>query len=229
MSSFKQKLKSILNDSSSIKNTSNINEQQFDQFLLKTYRKIKRDNTPQSITSRINNTPNYSNKKKTRTLFFESSKNINKYTKYISSNTAERMSQTISLIKNQNYNNKYDIFFNKINKCLNKNSKMKRKIQRDYEYIIKDNNNNNNRRFNIINRPKYVFHNNTINNEYFYKNKNIIDMRAIFENNKENLKINKRKRKNEVYNQYNFKKGKLDFGNFFNQFSNKQKYINFNF
>ena len=59
MNSFKQKLRSLLNDSSSIKDTSNI-DQKFEQFLLRTYRKIKLDNTRQSLlVSTYKN--NYSN------------------------------------------------------------------------------------------------------------------------------------------------------------------------
>ena len=49
MSTFKQKLKSLLNDTSSLNDTSNV-EKKFDQFFLRTYRKIKKDNTRQSIS-----------------------------------------------------------------------------------------------------------------------------------------------------------------------------------
>ena len=48
MTSFKQKLKTLLNDSSSLKDMSNF-DKKFDQFFLRTYRKIKKDNTRQSI------------------------------------------------------------------------------------------------------------------------------------------------------------------------------------
>ena len=46
MTSFKQKLKTLLNDSSSLKDMSNF-DKKFDQFFLRTYRKIKKDNTRQ--------------------------------------------------------------------------------------------------------------------------------------------------------------------------------------
>ena len=42
MSTFKQKLKSLLNDTSSLNDTSNV-EKKFDQFFLRTYRKIKKE------------------------------------------------------------------------------------------------------------------------------------------------------------------------------------------
>ena len=250
-SSFKQKLKYILNDSSSIKlkNNSTIDDQQFDQYLLKTYKKIKRHNTPQLITYTINATHTTKNRT-TRNFFFEESKNNNKYKKGISPNTAERMMQTFSLVKNKKEeqnsmrsfgNNKYDIFFSKINKFLNKNSKIKRKIQRDCDYIIKDINNTNcnnnnykinniNNRFSTINKTKSFFENNTIKNNFnFTKNKIIHNMRRIFEISKDNTSIDKGKGIIDESCKYNFRKGKLDFANYYNQFRNRKKYLNFKF
>ena len=101
MSSFKQKLKSLLSDSFSLKDASNI-DQKFDQFLLRTYRKIKRDNTRQSImVSKYEN--NFSNNfHKTSRNFFVGNSNISRKKRGISPNIAKRMVQTFSLVKNEN-------------------------------------------------------------------------------------------------------------------------------
>ena len=175
MNSFKQKLRSLLNDSSSIKDTSNI-DQKFEQFLLRTYRKIKLDNTRQSLlVSTYKN--NYSNnfRKTTRNSINNHSK-ISEKKRGISSNIAERMAQTFSLMKNENSNSIYnnfqsDMFYNAINKYMNNSSKIKRKIQRGIDYIIQDKNNST-IRYSGNNRPKSLF-NKTINiNNIYSNNKN---------------------------------------------------------
>ena len=166
MNSFKQKLKSLLNDSSSLKDTSNI-DQKFEQFLLRTYRKIKLDNTRQSLlVSTYKN--NYSNnfRKTTRNLFMYNTK-ISGKKRGISPNIAERMAQTFSLMKNEKsrsiYNNfKSDMFYNALNKYMDNSSKIKRKIQRSIDYIIQDKNNSTISRYSNNNRPKSVI-NNSIN------------------------------------------------------------------
>jgi len=234
MNSFKQKLKSLLNDSSSIKDTSNI-DQKFEQFLLRTYRKIKLDNTRQSLlVSTYKN--NFSNnfRKTTRNSFINNSK-ISEKKRGISPNIAERMAQTFSLMKNENssniYNNfKSEMFYNALNKYMNNSSKIKRKIQRSIDYIIQDKNNST-IRYSANNRPKSLF-NKTININNIYsnnKNKTIYNIRKIYENNNE--KISKEKEKDITGESFrnNLRKGKIDFNDYFNQFRNRQKYINFNF
>ena len=220
MNSFKQKLKSLLNDSSSIKDTSNI-DQKFEQFLLRTYRKIKLDNTRQSLlVSTYKN--NFSNnfRKTTRNSFINNSK-ITENKRGISPNIAERMAQTFSLMKNENssniYNNfKSEMFYNALNKYMNNSSKIKRKIQRSIDYIIQDKNNST-IRYSGNNRPKSLF------------NKTIYNIRKIYENNNEKLSKEKEKDITGESFRNNLRKGKIDFNDYFNQFRNRQKYINFNF
>ena len=234
MNSFKQKLKSLLNDSSSIKDTSNI-DQKFEQFLLRTYRKIKLDNTRQSLlVSTYKN--NFSNnfRKTTRNSFINNLK-ITENKRGISPNIAERMAQTFSLMKNENssniYNNfKSEMFYNALNKYMNNSSKIKRKIQRSIDYIIQDKNNST-IRYSANNRPKSLF-NKTININNIYsnnKNKTIYNIRKIYENNHEKLSKEKEKDITGESFRNNLRKGKIDFNDYFNQFRNRQKYINFNF
>ena len=233
MNSFKQKLKSLLNDSSSLKDTSNI-DQKIEHFLLRTYRKIKLDNTRQSLlVSTYKN--NYSNnfRKTTRNSFMYNTK-ISGNKRGISPNIAERMAQTFSLMKNEKsrsiYNNfKSDMFYNALNKYMDNSSKIKRKIQRGIDYIIQDKNNSK-IRYSKNNRPKSVI-NNSININDIYsnnKNKTINNIRKIYDNNE---RISKEKEKDITGESFrnNLRKGKIDFNDYFNQFRNRQKYINFNF
>ena len=230
--SFKQKLKALLNDSPPFKDMSNI-DQKFDQFLLRTYRKIKKDNTRQSIivSNFDNNYSNY-NRKTTRNFLFNNKKSGNK--RGISPNIAERMVQTFSLMKEENSKNIYnnyqsEKFYNAINKYMQNSSKIKRKIQRDIDYITKDKYNSTIKCSSRINRPKSVFNNNTINNFYpSNKNKTIDNRRKIFETNKERA-IKQKEDKNGGIFRNHIKKGKIDFNDYFNQFRNRQKFINFNF
>ena len=237
MNSFKQKLKSLLNDSSSLKDTSNI-DQKFEQFLLRTYRKIKLDNTRQSLlVSTYKN--NYSNnfRKTTRNLFMYNTK-ISGKKRGISPNIAERMAQTFSLMKNEKsrsiYNNfKSDMFYNALNKYMDNSSKIKRKIQRSIDYIIQDKNNSTISRYSNNNRPKSVI-NNSININSIYsnnKNKTINNIRKVYENNNERISKEKDREKDITGESFrnNLRKGKIDFNDYFNQFRNRQKYINFNF
>ena len=236
MNSFKQKLKSLLNDSSSLKDTSNI-DQKFEQFLLRTYRKIKLDNTRQSLlVSTYKN--NYSNnfRKTTRNSFMYNTK-ISGKKRGISPNIAERMAQTFSLMKNEKsrsiYNNfKSDMFYNALNKYMDNSSKIKRKIQRGIDYIIQDKNNSTISRYSKNNRPKSVI-NNSININDIYsnnKNKTINNMRKIYDNN-ERISREKDREKDITGESFrnNLRRGKIDFNDYFNQFRNRQKYINFNF
>ena len=235
MNSFKQKLKSLLNDSLSLKDTSNI-DQKFDQFLLRTYRKIKRDNTRQSIiVSKYQN--NYSNNfKKTSKNFFMNNSKISRKKRGISPNIKNRMAQTFSRLKNENSMNIYnkyqnEIFYNEIHKCMDNSSKINKKIQRNIDYIIRDRNNST-IKYAGVNRPKSVINNKAINNIYSNnknKNRTIYNIRKIYENNIEKTPKEKEKKIIGESFRYNLSRGKIDFNDYFNQFRNRQKYINFNF
>ena len=234
MTSFKQKLKALLNDSSSLKDMSNI-DKKFDQFLLRTYRKIKRDNTRQSFISSNYNNYSINNRKTTRNFYISNNINKSGNKRGISPKIAERMAQTFSLMKEENsksiYNNFRDeIFFNAINKYLKNSSKIKRKIQRDIDYITKDKNNSS-IKYQGMNRPKSVFNNNTININKFYSsnnNKTIYNKRRMYETINEKSMKEIEDKKGESF-RYSVRKGKIDFNDYFNQFMNRQKYINFNF
>ena len=229
MNSFKQKLKSILNDSSSLKDMSNI-DQKFDQFLLRTYKKIKRDNIRQSIM-----VSNYitSDRKTTRNIF-KPNTIISESKRGISPKTAHRMAQTFSLMKNDNSKNNYsnyknETFYNALNRYLNNSSKIQRKIQRDMDYITKDSYKPK-IKASGANRSKSFLNNNTINvNYYSSKNKTINSMRKMFENTFDKSPKEREKDINGETFRINLRKGQIDFSDYFNQFRNRQKYINFNF
>ena len=170
MTSFKQKLKSLLNDSSSIKDMSNI-DQKFDQFLMRTYKKIKKDNAPKSIivSKYSNNTP-----KVTRN-YIQINSHQRKNNRGISPNIAKRMAQTFSLMNKENsMNNQNEDFYNVLNKYLDNSTKMQRKIQKSIDYITKDIYTSKSK-CSGINRTKSVFNFNAINmNSHSHKNKIII-------------------------------------------------------
>ena len=232
MNSFKQKLKSILNDSSSLKDMSNI-EQKFEQFLLRTYKKIKRDNVRQSIM-----VSNYSTSdRKTTRNIYNPNTNIPGSKRGFSPKTAHRVAQTFSLMKNDNSNNNYyynnfknETFYNAINRYLNNSSKIQRKIQRDIDYITKDSYKSK-IKASGANRAKSLFNNNnTINiNYYSSKNKTINNMRKMFESTFDKPSKEREKDINGETFRTNLRKGQIDFSDYFNQFRNRQKYINFNF
>ena len=216
MTSFKQKLKSLLNDSSSFKDISNI-DQKFDQFFMLTYKKIKKDNAPQSLlVSKYSNNPH----KSTRN-YFKTNYRRSEINRGISPKTAKSMVETFSLINKENLYNNYqsENFYNSINRYLDNSSKIQRKIQKSINYINKDNYNSRSK-YSMINRPKSVFNNRS---NHSNKNKtNIQNMTKIFEKT-----IYSSSKKRESYKN-NLRKEKLDFCDFFNQFRNRQKYIKFN-
>ena len=225
MNSFKQKLKSILNDSSSLKDMSNI-EQKFEQYLLKTYKKIKRDNIRQSIMVSYYST----NERKTTRNIFKRNTSLSGNKRGISPKTAHRMVQTFSLMKNTNSNsfynkNNYDTFYNALNRYLSNSSKIQKKIQRDIDYITKENYKSK-IKVSGINRSKSLFNNNTINlNNHTSKNKTINSMKKMFESTFDGCS----KEREKDIGRTNIRIGKIDFGECFNQFKNRQKYNNFNF
>ena len=175
MSSFKQKLKYLLSDSFSFKHPLNT-EQKFGQIILKTYRKIKLDNSRQSIllsTYKNNSSKNIKTKVKNKLLHeiinSSQNKNINP-TKNI-----ENMIQTLSLIKYQNSRNykKKDLPGN-ICKNLNDTSKINQKIWRNIDYF-KNENSLSNHTYKICNRPKSSFNNKNIksSNKIIYNLKQV--------------------------------------------------------
>ena len=221
MSTFKQKLKSLLNDTSSLNDTSNV-EKKFDQFFLRTYRKIKKDNTRQSISifECKKTFPNDYRKVKKDLFLNHSITSGNK--RCISPKIAERMAQTFSLMKNENSKNIYNdyksgIFYNTINKFMDNSSKLKMKIQKGIDSFNKD---KYKAKVNFsgisgINQSKNHFNSYIIKDIFFIKkNKTIY------------------KTKKEISGEsfrFNIRKGKLDFNNYFNQFRNRQKFINIDF
>ena len=219
MTSFKQKLKTLLNDSSSLKDMSNF-DKKFDQFFLRTYRKIKKDNTRQSINFSECKKFFSNNYRKVKKDLALNNSNISGNKRGISPKIAERMAQTFSLIGNENSKNncyndyKSGIFYNTLNKFMDNSSKLKIKIQRDIHYINKDRYKST-VKFTGINPSKSKFNNYIINNIYSTK-KN----KSNYSNTKEFSGENIR---------FNIRKGKLDFNNYFNQFRNRQKFININF
>ena len=220
MASFKQKLKSLLNDSSSFKDTTNI-DQKFDQFFMLTYKKIKKDNAPQSLL-----VSKYSNNSRKSTLnYFKTKSHRYEINRGISPKTAKNMVETFSLLNKENSYNNYqsDNFYNSINRYLDNSSKIQRKIQKSIDYISKDNYNSRSK-CSMINRPKSVFNYN-INNKINHSNKNktnIHNIKKLFEKT-----IDNSSKKKETFRK-NPRKDKLDFSVFFNQFRNRQKFIKFN-
>ena len=226
MTSFKQKLKSLLNDSSSFKDMSNI-DQKFDQFLMRTYKKIKKDNAPKSImvSKYSNNTP-----KVTRN-YIQTKSYRRQNNRSISQNIAKLMAQTFSLMNKENsMNNQNEDFYNTLNKYLDNSTKMQRKIQKSIDYITKDIYTSKSK-CSGINRPKSVFNFNAINNmnSQSHKNKIIDNMMTILEKTNNNSSIKKESEIKSTGFRKNLRKEKLDFCDYFNQFRNRQKFIHFNF
>ena len=219
MTSFKQKLKTLLNDSSSLKDMSNF-DKKFEQFFLRTYRKIKKDNTNKSINFSECKKFFSNNYRKIKKDLVLNNSNISGNKRGISPKIAERMAQTFSLIGNENSKNNFyndyksGIFYNTLNKFMDNSSKLKIKIQRDIHYINKDRYKST-VKFTGINPNKNNFNSYIINNIYSTKK------------NKSNYS-NKKEFSGESF-RFNIKKGKLDFNNYFNQFRNRQKFININF
>ena len=153
MTSFKQKLKSLLTDSSLFKDMSNI-DQKFDQFFMLTYKKIKKDNAPRSsLVSKYSN-----NSHKSIRNYFKTKSQHYEINKGISPKTAKSMIETFSIIDKEKLYNNYqsEKFYNSINKYLDNSSKIQRKIQKSIDYINKDNYNLKSK-CSMINRPKSIF------------------------------------------------------------------------
>ena len=152
MSSFKQKLKALLNDSSSFQNAIN-NEQKFGQIMIKIYRKVKSCNNIQSKLLINYKTYSFENINYQKDKYFPEKKDyFSKNKKGISQKTAINMIEALSLLRNYNSRNcNKDPFYEKMNKYLNDTSKTNHKIQRDLFYFKIDYSNHNYSRYN---RPK---------------------------------------------------------------------------
>ena len=213
MSSFKKKLREILDDSTTFKSPSN-NDEKLCHLMKKTFRKIKRDNSRHSLY--INNSTKDINNKSKLDFFLKKQK------KRITHKTGSHMKQTFSLLKNHNSRN-YNIILNykTKSKYLNDSTIIKQKLERSINYLNKDISNLNHT-YKICNRPITSFNKNI--------NKSINKNRTVF-----NLKqINKRKSNNLIKNNDNFfndndkdilikSKSKFNDETSFNQFIKKQK------
>ncbi len=179
MSSFKKKLKILLIDSS-IKIPKNI-EEKFDNIMLKTYRKIKRDNTRKSILNYKNNSSkNIKSKNKIENIYFTIKKNYsfnnNNNKRGISPKTAISMFETLSIINKKNSRNvNNNSLYLTMHKYLNSSMKIKNKIQKNIDYIKNDNSNSKNK-YSICNRPKCSFNNKFNGN----KKSSIYNMKQIY-------------------------------------------------
>ena len=218
MSSFKQKLKDLLNDSSILKNPSNIDEK-LGQLMIVAYRKIKRDNNVNSIY-RNNRNNSSRNIKFQKNYFRQKSENfIKKQKKGISPKTAENMIKTLYLLKNQNSRNIYnESTYESINKYLNDSSITKQKIERKIDYFKKENPNFNHK-YTICNRPITSFN----------KNKSVFNLKQIYK-----TKLNDLNKKNDDLFSDNDKdenilKKRNNVFNSFNKFIKKPKNKNYSY
>ena len=157
MSLFKQKLKNLLNDSYSSNQPKNI-ENQFCNIILKTYRKIKKDNSRQSIilSSYKKNSSKLQKSKIAHNNRFYSNKNNDSINikRGISFKTAENMVQTFSLLNNDSRSINNNPFYINMNRYLSNNSKSKEKIKKHIDFFKIENSTSKNH---ICNRPKTVF------------------------------------------------------------------------
>ena len=217
MSSFKQKLKVLLIDSS-LKVPKNI-EQKFDNIMLKTFRKIKRDNTRKTILNYKNNSSkNIMPKGKIKNNFYLKENNSLNKKKGISPQTAVNMIQTLSIIKNANSrNNNYDPFYSTMYKYLDGSLKIKNKIQRNIDYIRNESSNSKNK-YSICNRPKCSF----------IENKTVYNLKQIYSNsNKRKKLIENEKGEDILFNDNNkLKNNNLFFYESFNKLQKNKKYKN---
>ena len=157
MSLFKQKLKNLLNDSYSSNQPKNI-ENQFCNIILKTYRKIKKDNSRQSIilsSYKKNSSKLQKSKIAHNNRFYSNKENYSmKIKRGISFKTAENMVQTFSLLNNDSRSISNNPFYINMNRYISNNSKSKEKIKKHIDFFKIENSTSKNH---ICNRPKTVF------------------------------------------------------------------------
>ena len=211
MSLFKQKLKNLLNDSYSLNQPKNI-EDQFCNIILKTYRKIKKDNSRQSIilSSYKKNSSKLQKSKIAHNNRFYSDKECNSMSikRGISFKTAESMVQTFSLLNNDSRSCSNNPFYINMSRYLSNNSKSKEKLKKHIDFFKIENSTSKNH---ICNRPKAVFNitknNKNINrNPTFNKLKSTYSKKlASFMNTKKSNKLIFEESKNNTNkNNYNF-------------------------
>ena len=215
MSTFKQKLKTLLYDSSYFKNPQN-DEQKLNQIILKESRKIKKDNTRHSIS--LANYKKYNSSKSILKSKLKIDKYFPKNSIYfkvkpngISSKTAANMLQTLSLIKTEKSRNiKENSISDSISKYLDDRSKIKRIIKRNMDYFLEQNSHSKNKN-SFYNRAKISFENKNNNmSKAIYNLKQIYSKKLndlmkskddiiLIDKNKENCK----KRSFNVYESFN--------------------------
>ena len=168
MSSFKQKLKSLLKDSKSFQIPKN-NEQKFGQIMRKTYRKIKIENSRQSILL-ANKTFSSKTINSLTSIYLPEKLGYDKNSqKGISPKTASNMLQALSLLK---YKNSIKLnkapTLEKITKYINDNLKIKSTVRRNIFYLRNGNSISN---YSIYNRPRTSFNsrNNSSKKKPVYK------------------------------------------------------------
>ena len=188
MSSFKQKLKSLLKDSSSFQIPKN-NEQKFGQIMIKTYRKIKKENSRQLILL-TNKTFSSKSINSLSSKFLPEKLGCNKNSqKGISPKINSNMLQALSFLKNNNsINLKKDPTLEKISKYLNDNLKIKSNLKRNIYYRRNSNSISN---YSIYNRPKTSFNSRNNSNKrksaYNFKKAYTRNINILIKNKEDNF------------------------------------------
>ena len=239
MSSFKKKLREILDDSTTFKSPSN-NDEKLGHLMKKTFRKIKRDNSRHSLY-RNNSTKDINiNKLFPQKIDYF----LIKQNKRITPKTAANMIQTLSLLKNHSRNYYKGANYKSMTKYLNDSSIIKQKLKRNINYLNKDISNLNHT-YKICNRPitsftsfnknlnKSINKNTTIFNLKQINNKksnNLINNKDDFfnDNDKDILKKSKSKLNDECFNQF-IKKQKNKIYSYSRKNNANKYYTRFNF
>lgn len=231
--SFKQKLKTLLNEAS-FKEPLDM-DQKFERIISQTFSKIRKDNNRQSIVLKsYRNTFSKNHKSKINYEFkkkhFSSDKENYSFNNQrgISPKTAENMLEAFSLLKSEKEDSRSFSncqFYSLMSKYVNDSNKINQKIKRDIDYFNLENTNSNHN-YNICNRPKTIFNkNNSKTNRiilkkiYSKKAKNLVinkdNDKLIFE---ENINEFKKKLKNDdfIYSRNSLKKYFSKTNNIFN-------------
>ena len=216
MSSFKQKLKNILYDSSIDKNIRN-EEQKFSQIMLKAFRKIKRDNNRQSLSL---NYKKYNSSISLKTKLPKKSNCLKLKSKGISPKTAAFMLQTLTLMKNENSRNniKENSISESISKYLDDNYKMKRIIKRNMDYVLGDNSHSKSK-YSLYNKPKNSFD----NKKHINMRKSIYNLKQVYSQKLNDLMESKDDILLIDKNKGNYKNKKINIYETFNKFRSKPK------
>lgn len=231
MSSFKQKLRYLLNDSSAYPIPANM-DQKLERIILKTYSKIKKDNRPQSIMINYKNDSCKLNKSKLSNKKF-SEKNcysINNL-RGISPKTAVNIVQTFSILKSKknnsrNHNNNL-YFYTCLSKYLKEPLKINQRLKMDIEYLSSDNSNYNDSK----NKNIFTLTFNNSNNE---RKRNLIH-KSNNNFQKMNLKTFSSLIRNKDKNNFKFEDYKVNiredknFNTIFNDFKKERKNKKFSY